>query len=339
MRIKSQSIRRLVAVGLVLALVVIFAITTPTFFGARNISILLKDSAYLGLVACGMAFPMIGGGIDLSVGGIVCAVGIISVHLSYDFGLSGYAIIFIATLAGAAFGLLNGIIVAKVGLTEFVATLASGFLFLGLGRALVFKDAGGRAVTRAVSSESYLSFGKNPMWENGWYLITFVWIVVAVGLYIVLKKTKFGLYTYAIGSNDKAAKMSGVDTTKIKIIGFIISGACAGLAAFLVTANLTSSPAALGDGYEFKAIAACVVGGIMLGGGKGDTINALLGALFMTIILNGIYKFGLDSTFVYIIQGLIILLATAFDSQFAKFAAKRRLKEQRLSDITPASAS
>jgi ribose transport system permease protein len=338
MRIKSQSIRRLVAVGLVLALCIVFAITTPTFFGVRNISILLKDAAFLGLVAAGMAFPMIGGGIDLSLGGIVCATGIICVHLSYDFGLSGYVIFLVAIIIGAALGLLNGIIVAKVGLTEFVATLASGFLFLGVGRALVFKDAGGRAVTRAISSNSYLSFGKTPLWADGLYLITVIWIIVIIAFYIILKNTKFGLYTYAIGSNDKAAKMSGVNTTKIKILGFVISGACAGLAAFLVTANLTSSPAALGDGYEFKAIAACVVGGIMLGGGKGDSINALLGALFMTIILNGIYKFGLDSTFVYIIQGLIILGATAFDSQFAKFAAKRRIKEQRLSDNTPESA-
>jgi ribose transport system permease protein len=304
----------------------------------RNISILLKDSAFLGLVACGMAFPMIAGGIDLSLGGIVCAVGIICAHLSYDLGIPGFVIIFIAVLIGAVFGLLNGIVIAKIGLTEFVATLASGFLFSGLGIALSFKDAGGRSVTRSITSDSYLAFGKYPLWENGLYLITVFWIIVAVVLYIVLKKTKFGLYTYAIGSNDKSAKMSGVNTTKIKILGFVISGACAGLAAFMVTSNLTSSPTLLGDGYEFKAIAACVVGGIMLGGGKGDTVNALLGALFMTIILNGIYKFGLDSAFVYIIQGLIILLATAFDSQFAKFAAKRRLKEQRLSDITPESA-
>jgi ribose transport system permease protein len=338
MKIKSQGIRRLVAVGLVLVLCVVFAITTPTFFGVRNISILLKDAAFLGLVAAGMAFPMIGGGIDLSLGGIVCATGIICVHLSYDFGFSGYMIIIVAIIIGAAFGIINGIIVAKVGLTEFVATLASGFLFLGIGRALIFKDASGRAVTRAVSSDSYLSFGKTPLWENGMYLITVVWIIVVIALYIILKKTKFGLYTYAIGSNDKAAKMSGVNTTRIKILGYVISGACAGLAAFLVTANLTSSPAALGDGYEFKAIAACVVGGIMLGGGKGDTVNAFIGALFMTIILNGIYKFGLDSTYVYIIQGAIILAATAFDSQFAKFASKRRLQEQRLSDNTPASA-
>jgi ribose transport system permease protein len=271
---------------------------------------------------------MIGGGIDLSVGGMVCAVGIFCIHLS-SFGLSGYVVFFIAILLGAVFGLFNGLIVTKLGLTEFVTTLASGFVFFGLGLIFAFRDAYGTMASHLIESQTYLSFGKPLL--SGFYPMSILWVLLTIVMYIVMHKTKFGLYNYAIGSGEKSAKMSGVNVGKIKCIGFIISGAFCGLTAILQTAYEQTATTSLGNMREFLGIAACVVGGIVLGGGKGDAVSAFLGALFLAIIDNGLRKFGITPNYVYLVQGALILVAIAFDSQFATISYKRRLKEQRLS--------
>jgi ribose transport system permease protein len=142
--------------------------------------------------------------------------------------------------------------------------------------------------------------------------------------YFALTRTKFGLHVYAIGSHAKSAEMSGVNVARQRALGFVISGAFAGLASVMVVANMGAAAASLGTGYEFQAIAACVVGGIMLGGGKGDTVGAMIGSIFMMLVLNGLYKFGLPTYWQFIFQGAIIIIATAFDTQFAKFAQKKR---------------
>jgi ribose transport system permease protein len=182
----------------------------------------------------------------------------------------------------------------------------------------------GALVSKSITNKSFLAMGKQL---GSVYYITIVWIVMTVLSYFVLMRTKFGLHTYALGSHAKSAEMSGVNTARQKAMGFIISGACAGLASVMVVANMGASAASLGTGYEFQAIAACVVGGVMLGGGKGDTVGALIGSIFMMLVLNGLYKFGLPTYWQYIFQGAIIIVATAFDAQFAKFSQKRRSAE------------
>jgi ribose transport system permease protein len=327
-KMQSSTMRRLVSIGLVVVIALIFIIITDDFLMQRNIFLLLKDSAYLGLIAVGMAVVMIGGGIDLSVAGNVCFVGIIAVRMSLA-GLSGYVVLLIAILMGAALGFVNGIVVSKIGITEFVCTLATGFLYSGLGLLFAIKSSSGAIITLPISSPTFLQFGKS-LWTGGLYPITIFWVIIAVAMFFVLRKTKFGLHTYAMGSNRKSAAMSGVNPVFVKTAGFMISGAICGLTSFLVVANFTSANTTLGTGYDFQAIAACVVGGIALQGGKGDTLNSMLGALFMILIMNGIYKLGLDPLWNYIFQGGIIILACSFDAQFAKMAKARRMKEFRV---------
>jgi ribose transport system permease protein len=315
-------IRRLISVGLVVVMALVFTFTTTAFFNARNIFLLLKDTAYLGLIAIGVSFVIIGGGIDLSGGGIVCVVAIICSRLAMT-GLPGIIVVLSGVVLGGVCGVINGLLVTRVHLTEFVATLATGFVFTGLGLLFAFRDNGkisGNLVSKSISNQSLLALGKTvgPV-----YIITIVWIVLTVIAYFVMSKTKFGLHTYAIGSNPKAAGMSGVDIDKYKTVGFTVGGACAGLASILVIANMGAATASLGSGYEFQAIAACVVGGIVLGGGKGDPIGALVGSVFMILMLNGLYKFGLPTYWSFIFQGGILIVATAFDAQFTKIAQKR----------------
>jgi ribose transport system permease protein len=323
LKIRSKTVRKLISVGLVVALALLFALTTEAFLSPRNVLMLLKDAAYLGLIALGVSIVMVGGGIDLSGGGIVCVVGILTSRLTFT-GLPGFVVLVMGVALGGVCGVVNGLLVTSVHLTEFVATLATGFVFTGLGLLFAFRSNGrisGNLVSKSITNQSFLAMGKHI---GGLYHITIVWVVMTIISYLALTRTKFGLHTYAIGSHAKSAEMSGVNVARQRALGFVISGAFAGLASVMVVANMGAAAASLGTGYEFQAIAACVVGGIMLGGGKGDTVGAMIGSIFMMLVLNGLYKFGLPTYWQFIFQGAIIIIATAFDAQFAKFAQKKR---------------
>ncbi len=318
---KNKTIRRLITVGLILILLIVFALTTDYFLSLRNISQMLREAAYTGLLAVGMSFVMIGGGIDLSLGGIVCATSIICARLSLS-GLNGPSCLVIGIAFGCALGLINATLVTRLHMTEFVATLASGLVYSGLGLLLAFRE-GNTIVTKAITGRTFLAFGKTI---GGFYYMTIIWLIVAIIAYLVMTSTVFGRHTYAVGSNARAAEMSGINNRRIKTSGFVIAGGIAGLTAFLMTAFQGSSTVSMGTGMEFQAIAACVVGGIAMSGGRGDSIAAVLGAIFLAMIKNGLNKFGLSTAWQYVYMGAIIILATAFDAWFRSFASGRRKK-------------
>jgi len=317
----AQTIRRLISIGLVLVMAVIFSVTTDAFLNFRNIMNLLKDSAYLGIIALGMSFVIIGGGIDLSVGGIACVVGVLSIRLSV-IGVPGILIVLMAVIFGAVFGLVNAVLITRFKLTEFVTTLATGFIFTGLTLVFSFRERGAVTTVAIPRLSDFRLFGGNL---NGVHYITIVWGILTVITFLVLSKMKFGLHTYAIGSHPRSALMSGVNNNRVKTLGYLICGACAGLAVVMQAALNGSSPLNIGTGYEFKAIAACVVGGVVLGGGKGDTLSAFIGSLFLIMLMNGLYKYGLPFYWDNILQGAIILVATAFDAVFNMISGKRLL--------------
>jgi len=300
---------------------IVFSITTNVFLNYGNLMNMLKDSAYLGIIALGMSFVIIGGGVDLSAGGIACVVGILCVRMSVV-GIPGVIIVPAGIVLGVLCGFINSIFITKVKLTEFVATLALGFVYTGLTLVFAFRDNGVITSVAIPKWSSYRMFGGNI---GGVHYITIVWVVLAIVLFFILTKTKFGLYTYSIGSHPKSAQMSGVNNDKIKRAGYLLCGGCAGLAVVLQASLNGSSPLNIGNGYEFKAIAACVVGGVVLGGGKGDTLSAVIGSLFLIMLMNGLYKFGLATSWEYILQGGIILVATGFDAVFNRITNKRLL--------------
>ena len=321
----AKTIRRCISIGLVLVMAIIFSMTTDAFLGFRNVTTLLKDSAYLGLIALGMAFVIIGGGIDLSVGGIACVVGVLCMRLAV-MGLPGILIVIAAVILGALFGAVNAVLITKAKLSEFVTTLATGFVFTGLTLVFSFRERGQVTLAEIPRKSSLRAFGGNL---SGIHYITIVWILLTIILYLVLTKTKFGLHTYAVGSQANSARMSGVYTDRIKALGYLISGGCAGLAVILYAALNGSAALTVGVGYEFRAIAACVVGGVVLGGGKGDTIGAFIGSLFFLMLMNGLYKYGLPFYWDYILQGIIILVVTGFDAIFNMITSKRLLARAR----------
>lgn len=326
----TKNLRRLISVLLVVILATVFARTTDHFLSARNILQLLRESSFVGLVALGVSFVIIGGGIDLSTGGIAALCGLVCARLSFIPGIPGIAVLLGGVLTGVACGAVNAFLITKVRLTEFVATLASGFVYSGLALLIAFRR-NGIIESRTILNKSFTVLGTNV---EGLYFITIVWVVMSVLLMLAQTKTNFGLHTYAQGSNPKSAQMSGVNNNRIKTAGFLICGFCVGLGASMVVAYQSAAPVTLGSTVAFQAIAACVVGGIVLGGGRGDAIGALLGSLFLTLILNGLMKYGLPIAWQSILQGGIIVLATAFDAQFSKLSFKKRIKARPAAGVT-----
>ena len=318
---KAKNIRRLITIVLVAALFIIFSATADYFLNVRNITQMLREAAYTGILAVGMSFVMVGGGIDLSLGGIVCATGIICERFA-NMGVPGIVVLFIGLAFGLGFGVINSFLVTKLHMTEFVATLSSGMVYSGLAIILAYRDSSSIISVR-VTNDSVSAFGKAV---GPFYWITIIWIIVTVLAMVLQQMTVFGKYNYACGSNVKSAEMSGINCESIKRKGYLISGALSGVTAFLVLSNEGAATIYLGSGMEFQAIAACVVGGIAMSGGRGDALGAALGALFLAVLSNGLNKFGLASSWQYIYQGAIIIIATAFDAFFQVAMRERRKK-------------
>ncbi|MDR2486387.1 MAG: ABC transporter permease [Clostridiales Family XIII bacterium] len=319
---KPKTLRKLITLGLVLAMALLFGMMSDSFFTGRNIAMLFRDASYVGMIALGVSFVVIGGGIDLSANGIVCFVGMVCARLGVVEGMPGFLVVAAGVAAGALCGLINGLCVTRLHLSEFITTLASGYIFGGFAVFLVFREAG-NVVSEAVTNASFLSIGgRIPRTHIFWFSV--VWVLLAVVVYLVQTKTRFGLHTVAMGSNPKSTAMSGVDVGFLKVAGFVLAGLFCGIAGAFQVAYQSASTLTLGNMIGFQAVAVCVVGGIVLGGGRGDAMGAFLGALFMVMLLNGLYKFTSSPALQFLFQGVIILVAIFFDSCF------NRLMEHRL---------
>ena len=319
LKMSQKTYRKLITLGLIVILSVIFATTTDSFVKVRNINEIFRVAAYTGIICVGVSFVLIGGGIDLSSGGIICFTGIICCRLAC-MGVPWIVIILAAMVMGAACGLFNGWVITRFHLNDFITTLATGFVFTGFGLLAIMKEDNGTVVSQTIRNKGFLALGKHI---NGFYYIAIVWIVISIIAYLVLSRTRYGLHVYAMGSNAKSAEMSGVNVTRLKISTYMIAGVTCALAAVFTVAYQQTAYLSLGDGMGFNAVAACVVGGVMLGGGKGDPIGAFLGAIFMTTVTNGMYKYGLDTSWQYVFEGGVILLAIMGDAGVAVLTARR----------------
>lgn len=319
----SKQIRTLITLLLVIIIALFFGLTTDSFFTSRNISQLLRDTAYVGTIAIGMCVVMIGGNIDLSAGGIVCFAGCICARLA-NMGLPMIVVVLGTLLVGIALGYLNSFMINHLHLTPFVATLAAGFIYSGLGLVFAFRDSNGRIVNQMIKNSGFAALGGKI---GMIYLNVIAWLILIAIVYFVQVRTKFGMHVYAMGSNENAAKMSGVLLVRNKALCYMICGVlCAIAAVFTVAYNQTATPS-LGSSMEFQAIAACVVGGVVMSGGSGNAIGAALGALFMTTLTSGLLKYGIGSDWQYIFQGAIIIVATGFDAIFTQVTnARLRVK-------------
>lgn len=292
-------------IGLIL-LIIVVSILNPSFLDLSNLLNLLRQISINGLIAFGMTFIILTGGIDLSVGSIL-ALSSAFIALMITSGVDPIIALIIGVLIGFVLGAVNGLLVTKGNMAPFIATLATMTIFRGL--TLVITD--GNPITNLGDSYLFQLFGKG--YFIGIPVPAVTMIIVFVILLIILQKTTFGRHTYAIGGNEVAAKISGIKVNKIKILIYGISGLMSALAGGILTSRLNSAQPTAGTSYELDAIAAVVLGGTSLTGGKGRIVGTLICVLIIGVLNNGLNLLGVSSFYQQVVKGVVILIAVLID--------------------------
>ncbi|CAE6736471.1 ABC transporter permease [Paraburkholderia nemoris] len=299
----------IVAVLIVLCIVLSFA--NQYFLTLGNIADILRQTSINGILAVGMTYVVLTAGIDLSVGSTLALAGIISASLVTGPHPHGAAIGLAAGLAvGAAIGAINGLLVARLSIPPFVATL--GMLSAARGLTYIYND--GMPVTDL--PDGYLTIGTGAIAGIPVPIIVFALVVVL--FWFVLRYTTYGRYVYAVGGNAKSAKTSGISTGKILFSVYVIGGLLAGLAGIILAARTTSALPQAGVSYELDAIAAVVIGGTSLSGGTGSLGGTVVGALLIGVINNGLNLLGVSSYYQQVVKGVIIVGAVLLDASRKK---------------------
>lgn len=301
-----------VAVLIVFALMCIyFAVASPYFLTQDNVYNTVVESIPTVLLAAGLTFVLISGGIDLSIGSNIG----LSAATALAASMSGAPTV-LAVLAGIGTGLLigilNGAFVAGLGVSDFIVTLAT--LSIGAG---LLKVVTSQTQLTGTTDSSFVALS-----EGSTFLIptgVVITVLLLVILEVILTRTPFGRSVYAIGVNRGASFLAGLDVRRIQLSVFIVSGLVAGMAGVLLAAHLNSVQPGLGSGYELTAIAGCVVGGVALSGGRGSIWRAAVGAFFLSVLSRGLQLIGVDPLWFSIVTGAAIVIAVAFDRGVQKW--------------------
>lgn len=290
-----------------LGLCAVLWVLTPHFLTISNLLNVAQQTAINAVIAVGLTFVIISGGIDLSVGSLVAFSGVVLASLLQR-GVPLPLALLAGLAVGLACGLVNGVLVTRGRLPSFIATL--GMMSVARGAALLFTD--GRPIS---------GFGESFRWiATGEILHVPVPVVIMLAVYaaahFTLHRTKFGRYVFAIGGNEEAALLSGVPVVLHKTMVYGVCGALSALASFLLTARLNSAQPIAGISYELDAIAAAVIGGTSLMGGQGSVLGTLVGALIMGVLRNGLNLLGVSSFVQQVVIGAVIILAVLMDTAF-----------------------
>lgn len=287
-------------------LVAIVSILNPSFLEPLNLLNLLRQVAINALIAFGMTFVILTGGIDLSVGSILALSSALIAGMIVS-GIDPILAILIGCILGAIMGAINGLLITKGKMAPFIATLATMTIFRGL--TLVYTD--GNPITGLGENYAFQLFGRGYFLGIPVPAITMI-IAFAV-LWVILHKTSFGRKTYAIGGNEKAALISGIKVPRVKVMIYALAGLLSALAGAILTSRLNSAQPTAGTSYELDAIAAVVLGGTSLSGGRGLIVGTLIGALIIGTLNNGLNLLGVSSFFQMVVKGVVILIAVLID--------------------------
>lgn len=334
--------RALVALALI---VITFSAMSSNYLEPENLIIMTRHVAMNAILALGMLLVILNGGIDLSVGSTVGLSGVIAGYLlkGYDLPLSElvaypatWVVVVISLIIGMLVGYINGLLVSRLKVAPFIATL--GMLYAARGIALLitngetFTDLAGREnlgntgfITTLASTPLTIPM---PVW---------VMVVVAVVFSVLLTRTAFGRWLYATGGNSRAAELSGVPVKKVETRIYVISGLCAAMVGLLLTADLPAATPRAGEFYELNAIAAVVIGGTALSGGRGTVRGTLIGAFVIGFLVDGLVLVGVSVFWQQVIKGAVIVLAVAIDQMQQTLQGRRAIKKVQAS--TTASGS
>ena len=316
-------LRAFIALGVV---TLVFSLLSPDFLTTGNLSILVKHVAINAILAIGMTFVILSGGIDLSVGSIVGFSGMVA-GLLLSRGLilesvgivvypHAWFVVVLALLAGMTIGAVNGWVVSRMGVAPFIATLGS--MYVARGAALLMSDG---ATFPNLAGDSSLGNAGFP-WIGvagiaGLPVPVWMMVVLAGGAIFVAARTPFGRHVYAVGGNERAARLTGIRVEQVRLRVYVMSGFCAALVGVIIAAQLGAAHPATGATFELNAIAAVVLGGTSLMGGRGTVGGTLIGAFVIGVLADGLVLLGVSEFWQMVVKGLVIVLAVVLD-QFQK---------------------
>jgi ribose transport system permease protein len=325
--LKQNTIRRLISIGILALLLIFFSLTSDYFFNAANLLSILRDASVIGIIAVGGTFVIITAGIDLSTGALLAFVGMTMANCYKYTSMPIWTFLLIGLAVGAAGGYFNGVIITRLKLPEFIATLSTQGIF----RALAFMTAitvNGVIKNQVINDPDFTAYAGDI---GGFYYVSIAFILIAIIGQIVLKKTRFGTYVYSTGANIKTAELAGINTGAIRRKVYLMAGVCCAIGAIFMCSRMNTATADFGVGMEFDVIAAIVIGGCALDGGRGDVLGSVIGALFMAVLDSGIYKYQINTSLQPIIKGSIIILFVVFDACYIKkMKAKTGKKQEEL---------
>jgi erythritol transport system permease protein len=336
--------RALIALVIIIA---IFAVMSDNYLTAGNLTTITKQVAFNAIVALGMLLVILNGGIDLSVGSIVGFTAAVAGNLFRGVHVPGtdltmfpslWVIIVLSLAIGMLVGWINGLLIARLNLAPFIVTLGMLYVARGLTEVLL----NGQNITNELTGQPGLNntgffeiFASKPL---GLPLAAWVMIILAIIFSIVLNRTPFGRWLYATGSNERAAQLSGVPVIRVKTLIYVLSGLCAAIVGILQMANISSATADLGTFYELNAIAAVVIGGAALSGGRGTVRGTIIGAFVIGFLANGLVIVGVSPFWQKVITGAVIILAVAVD-QIQQIVQRRRSAARAVASAKAAAAS
>jgi ribose transport system permease protein len=287
----------------------VFGSRERAFLTPANFFNILNAVAIIGILAVGQAFPLIGGGFDLSQGAVASFSGAIAASCLSRYGLPIPVAAAAGIATGALLGLVNGLLIARVRINPFVATLGTQIAFFGL--TLVYTNNQPLSLGPHADAFRQLSFGQAGPFSYA----SVLFLVLVVSLGFVLLALPFGQYVYALGGNEEACRLAGIPTDRLKISTYVLSGAAAAAGGLVMIARAGQASPTAGQGYELQSLASCIIGGIALGGGVGGAWNVLLGAVTLGVIDTGLQMAVNAPNWRPIIQGAIILIAVAVDAR------------------------
>ena len=309
-KIKGQGLQKLFSLIALVVLILVFSLLGQNFFSKESFVNILDSSYYIGFMAIGVTFVIITGGMDLSIGTVMmCSAllgGVAYNVWGWSIGMALALIVVVATL----FGLVNGILIAKLKLPPFIATMGTMLISQGLG-----------SIIAKVQTQRYPTAYEEAGWfksvffktEGGFPMGIIFLAIFFIVAFIILNKTRIGRYAFAIGSNEEAVRLSGVNVDKWKIMVYVISGFFAGLGGIMYAATYTTIIPGTGNGIELQALAAVVIGGTSLAGGIGSITGTIIGVYVMSVLKNGLMSMNLQGQWQVFFTGVVVICAVLID--------------------------
>jgi erythritol transport system permease protein len=317
------------AILVLVLLLMLFSALAPAFLTANNLAILSKHVAISAILAIGMTFVILAGGIDLSVGSVAGLGGMVAGYvLTQGISIGGsahYPPVFVAILCAVAVclvvGALNGWLVSKAGVAPFIATL--GTLYIARGAALLISN--GKTFPNLAGQAARGNTGFTALGQSFLLHIPLpVWIMFALFCFaaVVAAKTPFGRHVYAVGGNERASRLAGIRVPRVKLMTYIFSSFCAAIVGLIIASQLEAAHPATGESFELNAIAAVVLGGTSLMGGRGSVTGSLIGAFVIGVLADGLVMLGVSEFWQIVIKGVVIVMAVAIDQLQSRLQAK-----------------